>query len=194
MTVFQIDLLQPGGFARDWRDWFLGSNGGKRLLIAYGCSALAILIVLLFALPKKVAVQEDRASIKTLTQKIAQRQKDRANQQALYQGILDLSKYEILWSDVFKALSESMPANLWLRSIEFAEGAATKHLLRLVLDTALMPGGGNLVALDKLLNDLAHDPRFKKFNLQDWEVSLSKEAGGDKEGHILVTVTFNVSL
>ncbi len=193
MTTFQIDLLQPGGFARDWRDWFLGSKGGKRLLIAYSGCALAILLVLLLALPKKFSVQEERRTIKTLGQEISQRQKELANQRALYQGILDLSKYEIVWSDVFKALSQHMPPNLWLQSVEFTEGTATKHLLRLVLGSALTPGGETLITLDKFLSDLTRDPRFKKFSLQDWEANLSK-GGGNKGENVLVTVTFNVGL
>jgi hypothetical protein len=138
-----------------------------------------------------LTVEEDRETIKGLKQKIAQRQKDLADQKTLYQGILELWRYEIIWSDVLRALSEFMPPDLRLRSIEFVEGGTAKQLLRLVLDTTLRPGSGNLVELDSLLNDLGRDPRFKKFSLQDWDVAL-KDGAGSKEEHLVATVSFGV--
>jgi hypothetical protein len=192
MTTFQIDLLRPAEFAKTWRDWFVGPQAGKRLLYSYATVALAMVVVLLFVIPKRFTLEEDRETIKVLKQKVAQRQKDLADQRALYQGILELWRYEIHWSDVLRALSEFMPPDLRLRNVEFVEGAPNKQLLRLVLDTTLRPGGGNLVELDRLLNDLGRDPRFKKFSLQDWDVALSKEGGGGKQEHLVATVTFGV--
>lgn len=191
MTTFQIDLLRPAEFAKTWRDWFVGPQAGKRLLYSYASVALAILAVVLFVLPKRFSLAEDREAIKGLKQKVAQRQKDLADQRALYQGILELWRHEIHWSDVLRALSEFMPPDLRLRNVEFLESAPNKQLLRLVLDTTLRPGGGNLVELDRLLNDLARDPRFKKFSLQDWDVTL-KDGAGSKEEHLVATVTFGV--
>jgi len=191
MTTFQIDLLRPAGFAKSWRDWFVGPQAGKRLLYSYATVALVILVVLWSGLQRKFTVEEDRETTKALKQKVAQRQKDLADQRVLYQGILELWRYEILWSDVLRALSEFMPPDLRLRNVEFVEGGPAKQLLRLVLDTTLRPGSGNLVELDSLLNDLGRDPRFKKFSLQDWDVAL-KDGAGSKEEHLVATVSFGV--
>ncbi|MBI4529743.1 MAG: hypothetical protein HY695_38585 [Deltaproteobacteria bacterium] len=188
MTVFHIDLLHPGTFAKSRRDWFSGPQAGKRLLYSYAGCALVILLVLGVVIPQRFTIEEERETIKRLKQRIALRQKDFKDQQALYRWILDLGKYRAVWSDALQALGDAMPANLSLQKIELLPGS--KQLLRLVVVTTLRPGSGNLVELDKLLNRFEQDPRLSRFKLQDWEVALS---GSEREAQQLVTtVTFDV--
>ena len=194
MTTFRIDLLHPGGFAKTWRDALVTPEAGKRLLYYYVGCVLAILLVVGIVMAKKSTVQVETKAINELKQKIAQRQKDLTNQRAIYQGIVEIGSYEVVWSDVLMALSESMPPDLSLQSIELVEGAPTQQLFRVVLVTPVRPGSGNLVEVDKFLNTLVQDPRFKKFHLQDWEVVSKEEGGRGEERHLLATVTFNVVL
>jgi len=194
MTTFRIDLLHPGGFSRTWRDALLTPGAGKRLLYYYGGCVLAILIVIGIVMVKRSTAQVDTKAINELMQKIAQRQKDLTNQRAIYQGIVEIGSYEVVWSDVLMALSESMPSDLWLRSIELVEGTPTQQLFRLVLATPVRPGSGNLVEVNKFFNTLVQDPRFKKFQLKDWEVVSKEEGGRGGERDLVATVTFNVVL
>ena len=40
---FTLDLLHPGHVADSWQDWFIGPQGGRRLVIAAGIAlALAV--------------------------------------------------------------------------------------------------------------------------------------------------------
>lgn len=207
MTTFRIDLTNPGEFARSWQDWFVGPSGAKRLKYSYIGGALAILAIVAYVVPMQYDLVKERDRVKQLNQKITQRQKDLANQRTQFQGIIELGKFEVVWSDVLVALSRTMPNNVWLRSMEFVEqapaprpqavapkeGQKATQMLRLVLVTTLRPGATHLVDINKFLNDLAQDPGFKRFQLQDWEVSLAKEGAGDKgEQQIVTSVTFRL--
>jgi Tfp pilus assembly protein PilN len=170
MTTFRIDLLHPGAFTKTWRDALVTPEAGKRLLLYYVGCVLVMFVVVGVVMAAKSAFQKDTKAIDELKQKIAQRQADLANQRSVYQGIVEMGSYEVVWSDVLVALSESMPPDLWLQSVEFADSTPGQQRLRLALVTPVRPGSGNLVEVDRFLNDLTQDPRFKKFHLQDWEV------------------------
>jgi hypothetical protein len=194
MTTFRIDLLHPGGFAGTWRDALVTPEAGKRLFFYYIGCVLVIFVVVGMVMVKRSAVQKDAKAIGDLKQKVAERQKELANQRAMYQGIAEIRSYEVAWSGVLMALGETMPPDLWLRSIELVEGSPTQQLFRLVLVTSVRPGSGNLLQVNKFLNSLAQDPCCKRFHLQDWEVVPKAEGGPGEESHLLATVTFDVVL
>jgi len=208
-ATFRIDILHTGEFAKTWRDWFVDPQAGRKLLFCYIIGALAILAIVATGMPKQHAFYAERRTINELQQKISQGKKDLRDQQNQFQGIVELAKYEIAWSGVLRALSGSIPTDLWLKSIEFVDVPSTPkpravaakegqvpspQLFRLVLVAPLSPGSGHLVDVNHFLNQLGQDPRFnKRFRLQDWQVTPSDVTRGKKqERHLVMTVTYKV--
>ena len=210
-ATFQIDILHVGGFAKTWEDWFVGPQAVRRLVVSYIIAAIVVATMIVIAIPNKRSLYEEGRTIQELRQKIAKRQKDLKDQQTQFRGIVELGRYEVAWAGVLRALSESMPTDLWLQSIEFIDvpsipkpravaakkpQAPAEQLFRIVLVAPLLPGSGNLVDVNKFLSDLGQESSFKKrFRLKDWQVVASKRAGkkGKKrEQHLITTVTYRV--
>ncbi len=210
-TTFHIDILHVGEFAKTWEDWFVGPQGLRRLVVSYIIAAIVVATMIVIAIPNKRSLYEEGRTIQELRQKIAKRQKDLKDQQTQFRGIVELGRYEVAWAGVLRALSESMPTDLWLQSIEFIDvpsipkpravaakkpPAPVEQLFRIVLVAPLLPGSGNLIDVNKFLRDLGQDSSFKKrFRLKDWQVVASKRAGkkGKKrEQHLITTVTYRV--
>ncbi len=208
LPTFQIDILHVGGFARTWEDWFVGRQALRRLAVGYIIAAIVVATIIGVAIPRKHSLYEEGRAINELKQKIAERKKDFQDQQAQFRGILQLGRYEVAWSGVLRALSGSMPKDLWLHSIEFIDVPSTpkpravadkepptlsEQLFRLVLVAPLLPGSGHLVDVNKFLNDLGQNSSFqKKFRLKDWQVVPSKKDGKKGEQHLITTVTYRV--
>jgi len=207
-ATFQIDILHVGGFAKTWEDWFIGLQAFRRLAVFYIIAAIVLATVIGIGMPRKSSLYEEQRTINGLKQKIAQKKKNFKDQQSQFQGIVELGRYEIAWSGVLRALSGSMPTELWLHSIEFIVVPSTpkpravaakeqrppsEQLFRLVLVAPLLPGSGHLVDVNKFLNDLGQDSSFKKrFRLKDWQVVPSKREGKKQEQHLITTVTYKV--
>ena len=191
MTTFRVDLLHPGGFARTWRDELLTAAVGKKLIYGYLGAFLAYFVASAIVNRNDSAVATETKAIAELKPKIAQREKDLANQRSMFKGITEIGTADVIWSEVLVALSEAMPRDVWLRSLELVDGA---QLFRMVLVTPMRPGTGNLMEFERFFNSLAEDARFKKFQLQDWEVVSKEESGGKDERNITTTVTFKIVL
>ena len=208
LAAFKIDILHVGGFARTWEDWFVGRQALKRLAVGYIIAAIVVATIIGVSIPRKRSLYEEGRTINGLKQKIAQRKKDFKDQRAQFRGILQLARYEVAWSGVLRALSGSMPKDLWLRSIEFIDVPSTpkpravaakeaevfsQQLFRLVLVAPLSPGSGHLVDVNKFLNDLSQNSSFqKRFRLKDWQVAPSKGGGKKQEQRLITTVTYKV--
>jgi len=191
MTTFRVDLLHPGGFARTWRDDLLTAEVGKKLLYGYLGAILMFFIAWAIVDHNDSAVATETKAIAGLKPKIAQREKDLANQRAMFKGITEIGSSDVIWSEVLAALSEAMPRDIWLRSLELVDGA---QLFRMVLVTPVRSGASNLVEVESFFNSLADDARFKKFQLQDWEVVSKEESGGKDDKTLTTTVTFKIAL
>lgn len=209
IATFRIDILHTGGFAKTWRDWFVDPQAVRKLVFCYVFGVVVILAIIALGIPRQHALHIEGRTIKVLQQKIAQRNKDLKDQQNQFLGIIELGRYEIAWSGVLRALSGSMPTDLWLKSIEFVDASSTpkpravaakegqvpsQQLFRIVLVAPLSPGSGHLVDVNKFLDNLGQDSRFKKrFRLHDWQVVPSSITIGKKaEQHIVATVTYKV--
>lgn len=209
IATFRIDILHTGGFAKTWRDWFVDPQAVRKLLLSYAVGAVVILAIIAMGIPRQNALYAERRRIDKLQLKITQRKKDFRDQQNQFLGIVELGRYEVAWSGVLRALSESMPTDLWLKSIEFIDSPSTpkpravaakkaqvppEQLFRLVLVAPLSPGSGHLMDVNKFLDNLGKDSRFKKrFRLHDWQVLPSRIVTGKKaEQHIVATVTYKV--
>jgi len=209
IATFRIDILHTGGFAKTWRDWFVDPQAVRKLVFSYIFGVVVILAIIAMGIPRQHALHVERRTINELQQKITQRKKDFKDQQNQFLGIVELRRYEVAWSGVLRALSGSMPTDLWLKSIEFVDVPSTpkpravaakeaqvrsQQLFRLVLVAPLSPGSGHLVDVNKFLDNLGKDSRFKKrFRLHDWQVVPSRIATGKKaEQHIVATITYKV--
>lgn len=212
MTHFNIDLSHPGEFARTWVDRFVGPQGKRRLILCYVLVGLLALGVVGLTFPKRYTVYSERQRINKLKIDIDKLQKDRAQQEGMFQGVSSLDKYQVVWSEVLHALSQGIPGNLWLNRIELAEPVARPtpkaltgvagqkkaekpgQILRLEIGTELRPGAGFLVDVAKFLDGLGQDSKFsKRFQMEDWEASSASGRDGEQEKQeVIITVSFKV--
>jgi hypothetical protein len=217
MTSFTIDLLHPGEFARTAFEKFLRRQGGKRLAIAYALGGLLLLwggyTYWQQTAPLRLALTTEQQRLRELQTQVARRQLELTQMRNQFQGVGDVEKFQVVWSEVLQAVSERIPDSLWLNRIELvqpeakpaagtppAAGAAPAakppRLLRFEILTELWPGSSPLTDAARFLDELAHDPHFsQRFQLMDWEASsaIAGTGSGDtRKDQILLTVNFKV--
>src|SRR5262245_34925681 len=218
MTSFTIDLVHPGDFALTPLERWLIRWGGKRLAIAYALGGLLLLGGWLTywqqtASPRAaLAVEQQR--LQTMKGQVALRQQALTQMRTQFQGIGELEKFQVLWSEVLLAVSERIPVSRWLTRIELvqpdananpqtpaapppaagAAPAAPPRLLRLEILTELGPESTPLLDVARFLDELGRDPRFApRFQLMDWEASsVTPGAGPAHHDQITLTVSFKV--
>lgn len=215
MTPFTIDLLRPGEFARTRLERLLMRQGGRRLAIAYALCALLLLWggyrYWTRTSPLRVALTTERQRLQALQTQIAKRQQDLTQMRNQFQGIGELEKFQVVWSEVLRALSERIPASLWLNRIELVQpeikpsppagagappAAPPPRLLRLEILTERGAGSTSLLDVARFLDALGHDPRFaQRFQLMDWEASATVTGSGEAlREQIMLMVSFQVLL
>lgn len=217
MTSFTIDLLHPGEFARTRLERFLLRQGWRRLAIAYGLCGLLILwgryTYLEQTSPPRAALAAEQQRLRALQPQIAKRQQELIQMRNQFQGIGELEKLQVLWSEVLRAVSERIPESLWLNRIELvqpevkpppqdaahappAAQAQPSRLLRLEIFTELGPGSTALLDVARFLDELGHERRFAQtFQLIDWEASPAMTGAGEaRKDQIILTVRFKVVL
>jgi hypothetical protein len=211
MTCFSIDLLRPGAFARTPFEKFLLRQGGKRLAIAYAFGALLLLLggVTYWqrTAPLRAALSMEQQQLRGMQAQTAQRQQELTQMRNQFQGIGELEKFQVVWSEVLEAVSERIPGSLWLNRVELVQPetkpgaqapAPSSRLLRFEIQTELWPGSTPLLDVAKFLDELGRDPRFaQRFQLMDWEASSATTSAGSGEARkdqMLLTVNFKVML
>ena len=223
MTSFTVDLLRPGDFARTTFEKFLMRQGGKRLALAYALGGLLLLwggvTYWQRTASLRTSLSMEQQLLREMKAQVATRQQELTQMRNQFQGIGELEKFQVVWSEVLQAVSERIPGSLWLNRIELVQpeakpgsqaAAATPpaagakpaapppRLLRFEILTELWPGSTPLVDVAKFLDDLEHDPRFsQRFQLMDWEASSATAGAGSGNTHkdqMLLTVNFKVML
>jgi hypothetical protein len=220
MTSFSIDLLRPGAFARTPFEKFLLRQGGKRLALAYALGALLLLwggvTYWQRTAPLRAALSMEQQLLRGMQAQVAQRQQELTQMRNQFQGIGELEKFQVVWSEVLEAVSERIPGSLWLNRIELVQpetkpgaqapapapgappAALSSRLLRFEIQTELWPGSTPLLDVAKFLDELGRDPRFaQRFQLMDWEASsatVSSGSGEARKDQMLLTVNFKVML
>jgi len=221
MTAFTIDLVHPGAFALTPLERWLIRWGGERLVVAYILGGLLLLggwytHWQLTAFPRAaLAVEQQR--LQTLKGQVAERQQALTQMRTQFQGIGELEKFQVIWSEVLLAVSERIPVSLWLNRIELVQpdtkpasstpatpppaaggvpAAPPSRLLRLEILTEPGPESTPLLDVARFLDELGRDPRFApRFQLMDWEASSSTVgAGTAPHEQITLTVSFKVML
>src|SRR5262249_51958190 len=176
MIPFNIDLVHPGEFARTPLERFLSRQGGKRLAFAYALGGLFILwgvyTYLHQTLPLRAALAAERQGLQGLKAQVAKRQQDLTQMHSQFQGIGELEKFQVVWSEALQAVSERIPGSLWLNRIELVQPdtkpnpqpapgtpptAQPPRLLRLEILTELGPGSTPLLEVARFLDALGRD-------------------------------------
>lgn len=190
---FSVDLLHPGHVADTWQDWFIGRQGRRRLIIAAGFSAGALLLVVIaLILPTRLRLSQDAGAIPKLRADLATRDGDLT---VLRQDILALSveaKRQVRWAEVLNAFRQQIPATLKLQKVEAGGaapatpgppgqaqpqgGGAGAGELRIEALTPLRPGPPPLLEIAQFMSGLLKDASVaKRYQLKSWEI---KQPGG----------------
>jgi hypothetical protein len=188
---FSIDLLHPGHVADTWQDWFIGSQGRRRLIIAAALSAgVLLLVVIALILPTRLRLSQDLGAIPKLRADLAARDGDLAALRQDLQALSVEAKRQVRWAEVLNAFRQQIPSTLKLQKVEegvgVAEttgppgqgqpqagpaGAVGAAELRIEALTPLRPGPPPLLEMAQFMGGLLTDPAVaKRYELKSWEI------------------------
>src|SRR2546428_5371634 len=71
--------------------------------------------------PPRAALAAERQRLQALQSRVAQRQQALTQMRTQFQGIGELEKFQVVWSEVLQAVSERIPGSLWLNRIELVQ-------------------------------------------------------------------------
>ena len=209
---FAIDLLHPGHVADTWQDWFIGPQGGRRLVVAAGaCAGLILIVVIVFVLPPTFRLSKDQGAIPALRADLAKRD---GNLNLLRQDLQALgveAKRQVRWAEVLNAFRQQTPPTLRLQRVEVGgapapapaqpgqvqpQGAvASLGELKIEAVTPLRPGPPPLLEIASFMGGLLKDPAIaRRYQLKSWEIKQPGGGGGSStaEGaqlQILITLS-----
>jgi hypothetical protein len=193
---FSVDLLHPGHVADTWQDWFIGSQGRRRLIIAAGFSAgVLLLVVIALILPARLRLSQDLGAIPKLRADLATRDGDLTVLRQDLQALSVEAKRQVRWAEVLNAFRQQIPSTLKLQKVEAGVGAAAATgppgqvqpqagpaggigagELRIEALTPLRPGPPPLLEIAQFMGGLLKDPSVaKRYQLKSWEI---KPPGG----------------
>jgi hypothetical protein len=192
---FTLDLLHPGHVADSWQDWFIGPQGGRRLVIAEGiCAGIILLIVIVLVLPPTFRLSRDQGAIPKLRADLATRE---GNLDLLRQDLQALgveAKRQVRWADVLNAFRHQTPPTIKLQKVEVAvapappapppgqtqsQGVASSGgELKIEAVTPLRSGPPPLLEIASFMGGLLKDPAIaKRFRLKSWELKQPGSGG-----------------
>ena len=193
---FSIDLLHPGHVADTWQDWFIGSQGRRRLIIAAALSAgVLLLVVIALILPTRLRLSQDLGAIPKLRADLAARDGDLTVLRQDLQALSVEAKRQVRWAEVLNAFRQQIPSTLKLQKVEEGvavaaptgppgqsqpqaapAGAVGAGELRIEALTPLRPGPPPLLEIAQFMGGLLKDPSVaKRYQLKSWEI---KQPGG----------------
>lgn len=208
---FTLDLLHPGHVADTWQDWFIGPQGGRRLVLAAGvCAGVILLVVIVLVLPPTFRLSTDQGAIPRLRADLATRD---GNLNLLRQDLQALgveAKRQVRWADVLSAFRHQTPPTIKLQKVEVAVAPAppapppgqtqaqgilpSGGELRIEAVTPLRPGPPPLLEIATFMGGLLKDPAIaKRYRLKSWELKQPGGGGGAGSGEgaqlqILITL------
>jgi hypothetical protein len=209
---FTLDLLHPGHVADSWQDWFIGPQGGRRLLIAAGiCAGIILLVVIVLVLPPTFRLSTDQGAIPRLRADLGTRE---GNLNLLRQDLQALgveAKRQVRWADLLNAFRHQTPPTIKLQKVEagvapappapppgqtLAQGIVpTGGELKIEAVTPLRPGPPPLLEIATFMGGLLKDPAVeRRYRLKSWELKQAGGGGGAGPGdgpqlQILITLS-----
>lgn len=196
---FQVDLLRPGRAAYSWRDWFLGSQGPRRLVVvAMGCALALGLLLIAGLLPSYWRMSSDLAALPRLRQEVSTSQNDLNLLRANLGGLAAEARRHVRWGDLLTALSNQTPPTFKLQKVEAlpasapAPGQAPTAAraaaggLRIEALTPLRSGSAPLVDAAQFMAGLMRDPALnRRYELRSWDVRPAAASAGDASPPLL---------
>ena len=211
---FSVDLLHPGRVAKTWQDWFVGTQGRRRLLLAAVGSGVVLVIVAAFPVIKSLQLAGPESNLPRLRQDLARREGDVRVLKADLLALGVEAKRQVRWAEVMATLSQQIPPTLKLLRIEAVRAAAAAPApgqpapgaapagegeLRIEAVTALKAGSPNMLEIAQFMAGLMKDSAVnKRFQLKNWEikptsatVTVAGPTQGPPEKFLQVTIVLS---
>jgi hypothetical protein len=189
---FSVDLLHPGRVAKTWQDWFVGTQGRRRLLLAAVGFGVVLVIVAAFPLVISWRLSGPESDLPRLRQDLARRDGDVRVLKADLLALAVEAKRQVRWAEVMTALSQQIPPTLKLLKVEALRAAAPpagpgqpapaaqpagEGELRIEAVTPLKPGSPNMLEIAQFMAGLMKDSAVhKRFQLKNWEIKPTSAA------------------
>ncbi len=187
---FTVDLLHPGRVARTWQDWFVGTQGRRRLILAAGGCGVVLVIGGAVLAVESWRLSGPESDLPRLRQEMAKRDGDVRVLKADLQALAVEAKRQVRWAEVMTAFSQQIPPSLKLTKVEAlraapgpapppgqpapAVQAAGEGELRFDAVTLLKPGSPNMIEIAQFMAGLMKDPAVnKRFQLKSWDIKPS---------------------
>lgn len=212
---FTVDLLHPGRVARTWQDWFVGTQGRRRLLLAAVGSGVVLVIVAAFPVVVTLRLAGPESDLPRLRQDLARRDGDVRVLKADLQALAVEAKRQVRWAEVMTAFSQQIPPTLKLLRVEALRTAAAAPApgqppaggqqpsgegeLRIEAVTPLKPGSPNMLEIAQFMAGLMKDSAVnKRFQLKNWEikptsaaVTVAAPSAGPAEKFLQITIVLS---
>lgn len=202
---FAVDLLHPGRVAVTWQEWFVGSQGRRRLgFFGLGAAGVLLLVLVGGILPTYWRLSADLTAIPRLQRDLAAAESDLGLLRTNLQALAAEARRQVRWADLMTAFSQQTPLAIKIQSIESARstpptppGQAPQEVrpesvLRIEALTALRPGSPPLLEIAQFMAGLMRDPTVsRRFQLRSWEIK--PPAGGATEGPQFLGITIVLS-
>ena len=202
---FAVDLLHPGRVAVTWQEWFIGTQGRRRLaFFVLGGAGLLLLVLVGGILPTYWRLSADLDAIPRLQKDLGATEADLGLLRTNLQALATEARRQVRWADLMTAFSQQTPRALKVQVIQSTRTTPTpaagqqpgdvrpEATLRIEALTPLRPGSPPLLEVAQFMAGLMRDPAVnKRFQLKSWEIK--PPAGGATDGLQLLNITVLLS-
>ena len=202
---FAVDLLHPGRVAVTWQEWFIGTQGRRRLaFFALGGAGLLLLVLVGGILPTYWRLSADLDAIPRLQKDLGATEADLGLLRTNLQALATEARRQVRWADLMTAFSQQTPRALKVQAIQSTRttlppvpdqqpgDVRPEATLRIEALTPLRPGSPPLLEVAQFMAGLMRDPAVnKRFQLKSWEIK--PPAGGATDGLQLLNITVLLS-
>ena len=202
---FAVDLLHPGRVSVTWQEWFIGTQGRRRLaFFVLGGAGLLLLVLAGGILPTYWRLSADLDAIPRLQKDLGATEADLGLLRTNLQALATEARRQVRWADLMTAFSQQTPRALKVQAIQSTRttpppvpgqqqgDVRPESTLRIEALTPLRPGSPPLLEVAQFMAGLMRDPAVnKRFQLKSWEIK--PPAGGATDGLQLLNVTVLLS-
>lgn len=198
---FAVDLLHPGRVAVTWQEWFIGTQGRRRLaFFVLGGAGLLLLVLAGGILPTYWRLSADLDAIPRLQKDLGATEADLGLLRTNLQALATEARRQVRWADLMTAFSQQTPRALKIQAIQSTRttpppvpgqqpgDVRPEATLRIEALTPLRPGSPPLLEVAQFMAGLMRDPAVnKRFQLKSWEIK--PPAGGATDGLQFLNIT-----